>query len=820
MNSTATASMNGTMVRFNQNGLPSELTAVQQWVCWNAVPNGNRVEKIPISPTTGGPASSTNPDTWGNFKLAMATAKAKDWGLGFVFTKGAGIVGIDLDKCRDVETGILDSWAQDIVNRMQTYTEVSPSGRGVHLYARGTLPGGKRRKGQIEAYESARFFTVTGNHLPNTSLRVEERGKQLAEFHAEYLADPEPTTTPCLTPEHPRVQLSDEEILSKCRSAKNSSKFDQLWRGDFSEYKSHSEGDMALLGVLAFYTHEPSQLDRLFRRSGLMRSKWDERHGELTYGGGSMKKALTQIRDMYAPNQSNGMSVLSGSSEDDPSHQTSTVIASEETTVIPLDDVTLPPFPIDAFPDPLRSMIERVAKATETPVELGAMMGLTTIATCCQKCFEVVIDDSYREPLSLWGVSALESGNRKTAVHQKLTEPIRVKERELCEQSKAVIAQAESKRATTEARVKVIRARIANSEDSEDIAQGQGEIDGLLADMSDIPTAPRLWAQDITPEKLGAVMADNGERLALLSDEGGLFDILAGRYSNGVPNLDLFLQSHAGAPVRVDRGSRPPIVMHSPALTIGLSPQPGVLRGLTGKPGFRERGLLARFLYTLPQSRLGYRKLRTEPVPANVSEAYHKMMKALLEFEPTRNDYGDAVPFTIRLSPEAEQEWREFAELVEVNMRPQGLYEHLKDWAGKLPGAALRVAGLFHCAQYARQQPQNARISLETMRAAVTVLAVIGQHTKAVFDLMGADPALDGARRVWRWIEEGRKQQFTAQICFQALRGSFPRMADLNPVISLLCERGYLLAEDDSKQGPGRKSRRFNVNPVLTKGWA
>jgi hypothetical protein len=105
------------------------------------------------------------------------------------------------------------------------------------------------------------------------------------------------------------------------------------------------------------------------------------------------------------------------------------------------------------------------------------------------------------------------------------------------------------------------------------------------------------------------------------------------------------------------------------------------------------------------------------------------------------------------------------------------------------------------------------------MRAAITVLTVIGQHTKAVFDFMGADPAIDWARRVWRWIRGVRRQRFTARDCFQALRGSFPRMADLDPALSLLGERGYLLPEDDPKQGAGRKSRRFNVNPVLTKGW-
>lgn len=489
-----------------------------------------------------------------------------------------------------------------------------------------------------------------------------------------------------------------------------------------------------------------------------------------------------------------------------------------EPVIIPLDDVTLPDFPLEAFPDPLRSMIEAVAKATETPVELGAMMGLGTVAACCQKVCEVTVDEGYREPLNLWVVAALESGNRKTAVHQEMTEPLRAKERELCEQSKAPIEQAESARATIEARIKAIRARIANSEDKAEFVQGQQAIEALQASMPAIPMSPRLWAQDITPEKLGVVMAENGERLALLSDEAGLFDILAGRYSNGIPNLDTFLQSHAAAPVRVDRGSRPSLVMHRPALTIVLSPQPGVLRGLTGIPGFRGRGLLARFLYALPPSRLGYRQLRTEPVPSHVRTAYQHMVRALLALTPMRNEYGDSVVSAIRLSPEAEQEWREFAHSVEFNMRPQGAYEHLKDWAGKLPGAALRVAGLFHCIQYAQEQPWTVPISFETMRAAVTVLVVIGQHTRAVFDLMGADPSLDGARKVWRWIEAGRRHRITARACFEALRGSFPRMTDLHPAVSVLCERGYLLREDDSRLGPGRRSCSLKVNPILTKG--
>ena len=108
--------------------------------------------------------------------------------------------------------------------------------------------------------------------------------------------------------------------------------------------------------------------------------------------------------------------------------------------------------------------------------------------------------------------------------------------------------------------------------------------------------------------------------MAIISDEGGIFDILAGRYNNGVPNLDLFLQSHAGAAVRVDRGSRPSVMMDEPALTLILSPQPDVLQGLASKPGFRGRGLLARFLFMLPVSKIGYRSGNTKPVPETTIE--------------------------------------------------------------------------------------------------------------------------------------------------------------------------------------------------------
>jgi hypothetical protein len=378
----------------------------------------------------------------------------------------------------------------------------------------------------------------------------------------------------------------------------------------------------------------------------------------------------------------------------------------------------------------------------------------------------------------------------------------------------------ESARLTTEALIKSLRTKAANSADNADRKLIQDEIIKLELAMPPAPTIPRLWAQDVTPEKLAVLMADNDEALALLSDEGGLFDMMGGRYSNGIPNLDLYLQGHAGTAVRVDRKSGPPVDLQRPALTIGISPQPSVLRGLTAQEGFRGRGLLARFLYALPPSRLGYRSLDTTPVSETMATAYSEMCRQLLAIDPERDMAGRIIPKHLRLSPETHAEWKAFARHVEGHLRPGGEFEYLKDWAGKLPGAVLRVAGIFHCVTHAHGTPQNHEISVTTIGQALVFLAVLAKHTRAVFDLMGSDPDLEGARWVMRWVERQRLAQFTARDCFNALRGTYSKVVQLDPFFKILVERGQLVPVEATHAGPGRPgSQKYTVHPDLTKVW-
>jgi len=310
--------------------LPDALTTRAQWLCWRAEERDGKMTKIPVDPTTGEFASTTDSDTWSDFETArdrVTSSSAAADGLGFVFTDDDPIVGVDLDDCRIPETGKTREWATDIIDRLDSFTEVSPSGTGYHVLVEGTLPEGRNRKDDIELYETARFFTVTGDHVDGTPTTVEAHEQSLRAIHQEY-ASPETddessrtetdtgTSENAVEPSPTSTSLSDQELIERAKSAANGEKFDRLWRGNTAGYESHSEADMALCSLLAFWTGGDSgQLDRLFRESGLMREKWNERHfaDGSTYGEKTIERAIAGTDEFYEPTQEG--STAAGSSE-------------------------------------------------------------------------------------------------------------------------------------------------------------------------------------------------------------------------------------------------------------------------------------------------------------------------------------------------------------------------------------------------------------------------------------------------------------------------------------------------------------------------
>jgi len=152
--------------------IPEELAERPQWVCWRYEERDGKKTKVPYTSGVYTPiqkASTTDLMTWGSFEQAYTTLdnEARHYdGIGFMFSSADPFVGIDLDKCRDPESGELAPWAQEIISRVpEGYIEVSPSGTGVHIIIRGSVRGGGVRKGPVEMYSRGRYFTITGQPL-------------------------------------------------------------------------------------------------------------------------------------------------------------------------------------------------------------------------------------------------------------------------------------------------------------------------------------------------------------------------------------------------------------------------------------------------------------------------------------------------------------------------------------------------------------------------------------------------------------------------------------------------------------------------------
>jgi putative DNA primase/helicase len=146
--------------------IPDTLKAIDQWVVWCYFWQKGKWDKPPLQSYSGNLASTTNPKSWSTFDAAMAAYETGTVdGIGFVFAKKNRFVGIDLDHCRNPETGIIEPWALEIINSFRTYIELSCSARGVHIIGGGTLPGPGIKTPQVEMYDDARFFTMTGHRL-------------------------------------------------------------------------------------------------------------------------------------------------------------------------------------------------------------------------------------------------------------------------------------------------------------------------------------------------------------------------------------------------------------------------------------------------------------------------------------------------------------------------------------------------------------------------------------------------------------------------------------------------------------------------------
>ena len=477
-------------------------------------------------------------------------------------------------------------------------------------------------------------------------------------------------------------------------------------------------------------------------------------------------------------------------------------------TPIPFEKANLPSFPTEALPKTVRDYVTAVAESTQTPVDMSASAALAILALCEQGKFRIRGKCDWTEPLNLFVVVVAEPSERKSAVISLMTRPVNTFEADYNRQNAAELETSKMNKRILERRQRALEDKAAKGKVED------GELEQFAQQLAAYKekTPLRLYVDDVTTEKLTAVLADGGGKAAIVSAEGGIFDMLSGIYSKNV-NIDVMLKGHSGDSIRVDRIGRNSESIMNPALTVLLTVQPNVLSGMMQNGTFRGRGLTARFLYCMPKSIVGNRRYRTEPIPADVARQYDLLIRNLLEEEQ-----GE-IPEEITLTPEADEILEAFSYEVESKLKTE--YADMADWAGKLVGAVLRIAGVLCRASVYRsngflESNDPLIVDAAIMQNAIAIGRYYTEHSAAAFSLMGADALVKQSEYMLDAICKSGLMEFTRRDIMRLCR-SFKTADEVQPVLNHLTEYGYIAPKtSDAQSGKGRPTgQAYLVNPYL-----
>lgn len=301
--------------------IPQEIKNTSRWVCYKIEKRDGKETKVPVNAINGGYARSNDENTWTTFRVAViGCIKYNCAGIGFML--GSGYFGVDLDNHE--ESAEFDDLVSEFVVALNSYSERSHSGKGVHIICKGSLPVGARRKGCVEMYDSGRFFTMTGNVI--NPVQIFDRTEEIKPLWKKYLNANNATN-------YQRVEntgdfvfgenmyaanvtvantMTDSELIDKIKNSRYKDEFIDLYYGIVGEDDDHSAKDYNLCKILAFWTgNNPVQMDRIFRKSNLMREKWEQPRNPTnrggislsggTYGSQVIELAIKRTMDVYTP---------------------------------------------------------------------------------------------------------------------------------------------------------------------------------------------------------------------------------------------------------------------------------------------------------------------------------------------------------------------------------------------------------------------------------------------------------------------------------------------------------------------------------------
>ena len=483
----------------------------------------------------------------------------------------------------------------------------------------------------------------------------------------------------------------------------------------------------------------------------------------------------------------------------------------------PLDAIDVPAFPVHALPGVLRALVVSIADAMQVPTDLAANYAIGTAAAALRGRLVARLGPDWNEPVGLYIATALPPGERKSPVAARVTAPIRDFERELANLAKPLVAQAREARAIQESRLRKLRktAGEANTAEARDTAARDAAQLAIEMDESPLVVSPVLIVDDVTPEQLATIMEQQQGRLAVISAEGTMIDAMVRYQKGGAPAYDTLLKAHAGETIRISRRVREEHIAE-PRLTIVIAMQPSHLGRFVSHPEAAGRGLVDRFLISLPASRVGFR--RTEQVEINreaMASFSGAIRRLLIAFHPLD------VSHEITITPAALDVFQAWRKEREPMRRPSGEHGHIPGFASKSEGALGRIAAVFAAIDAAEKSANVlsvlSGISEEHVRNAATVMDYFLAHASAVRYLgrltaNDSDIQLVAARLLEMF---GRREAtFSRRELHRNVSARFPAMPELTRVLAVFESKSWIRPVDAGNK-PGRPSKQFELSPRL-----
>lgn len=476
--------------------------------------------------------------------------------------------------------------------------------------------------------------------------------------------------------------------------------------------------------------------------------------------------------------------------------------------LVPFRDPDPPKFPVDALPSVLRRWVTAESEFTQTPPDLAAMLALAVCSCCIARQSYIRVRDGWTEPSNIYVAVVMPPGSRKSAVHADAIRPLREFENQLVEDSRYDIAIAQSKLRQAEKRLKHLEQLIgkSNGDKIKPLSQEAGDVASELAE-TPAPVSPQLFVEGITDEKLGEMLKEQGFRLGVFSPEGGVFEMMAGRYSS-TPVFDSYLAGHCEESSKTARIGRGSVYLDRPSLTCGFAVQPYVIQQITENAAFRGRGLTARFLFSVPTDNVGHRKSVTKPVAQEIQDRYNNLVVALARCNTES---------TLTLSTKAHDRFVSWQDSIE-QMLSDGELSQIREWGSKLVGATARIACILHRVVQHDSMP-TIEIDLKTIEDSIKIARFLIPHADIALRELGAPETIrdrDANYVLTRMLDHG-----TPTIRFREIQrlcqSKISHKDYLNELLDDLVSRAYIREIEEQRSGGAGRPRGplVEIRPTL-----